>query len=221
MMSSIVLAGGEGKRLGRGKIWETIGQRSLIERVIDCLAPLSDEILIVAASKSEKETLASKLMGGLSDVGQPTPLPLNLLRKIKVITDIYPGKGALGGLYTGLVASSSFHSLVVAADMPFLSPSLLDYLIRLSSDFDVVIPQVQGMLEPLHAVYSKDCLPWIEKQIAENNLKVSGFLDKVKVRYIGETEIDRFDAEHLSFFNVNTLADLEKAKQIAFKVSFV
>jgi molybdopterin-guanine dinucleotide biosynthesis protein A len=218
-MTSIVLAGGEGRRLSKEKIWEKIGQRRLIERVIDCLAPLSEKILIVVASKSDVTLSEAKGLKGAEILrfAQNDNRVRDKLGQIKIIADIYPGKGALGGLYTGLAAASSFHSLVVAADMPFLSPSLLGYLMGLSPDFDAVIPRVRGMLEPLHAVYSKNCLPWIEEQIIENNLKVSGFLGKVKARYVDENEIDRFDAEHLSFLNINTLADIEKAEEIAFR----
>ena len=192
MVTSIVLAGGKGKRLGRAKISEMICGRTLCQRAIDSLVPISDEILVVVAQ------------------GQPEP---ELTTKVKVVSDIYPDKGALGGIYTGLVASGSFHNLVVACDMPFLNPSLLRYLIKVSPGFDVVIPRVEKVkLEPLHVVYSKNCLTPILQQIQQGNLKVNGFLGQVKVRYVEEAEIEEFDAEHLSFFNINTSADLRRAR---------
>ena len=191
-MNSIVLAGGRGLRLGRGKLSETIGGRTLLQRVIDCLIPLSNEILVVIAQ------------------GQSEPaLPGSVVR---IVTDLYPGKGALGGIYTGLVASSSFHNLVVACDMPFLNSLLLGYMIQLSPGFDVIIPRVEAKLEPLHAIYSRDCLTPIRQQIEQGNLKISNLLERVKVRYVEEGEINRFDPKHLSFFNINTRTDLEMAK---------
>jgi len=191
-MTSIVLAGGKGLRLGRDKLSEMIGGRTLLERVIDCLSLVSDEILVVIAQ------------------GQPKPA----LPPTKVVVDLYPGKGALGGIYTGLVAAQSFHSLVVAADMPFLNPSLLRYLIQVSPTFDAVIPMIKGELEPLHAIYSKNCLAPIQQQIEQGKIRVRDFLDQVRVRYVEEAEINRFDPKNRSFFNINTLADLGKARAL-------
>jgi molybdopterin-guanine dinucleotide biosynthesis protein A len=191
-MTSIVLAGGKGLRLGRNKLSEMIGERTLLERVINRLTLVSSEILIVIAQ------------------GQPKPA----LPPTKVVVDLYPGKGPLGGIYTGLVAVQSFHSLVVAADMPFLNLSLLRYLIQVSPNYDVIIPKIKDELEPLHAIYSKNCLAPIQQQIEQGKLKVRDFLDQVRVRYVEEAEISRFDPKNLSFFNINTLADLGKARAL-------
>ena len=195
-ISCIVLAGGKGLRLGRDKVSETIGRRSLLQRVLSNISSLSSDIIIVTA----KEQSFPQLTG---------------YSKLRVITDAYPGKGALGGIYTGLTASESFYSLVVASDMPFLNPALLEYMIQLAANFDVVTPRVGSMVEPLHAVYSKDCLAPIEGLIKQGNLKVSDLLPLVRVRYVEAEEIDSFDPKHLSFFNINTEADLETAREIA------
>lgn len=191
-MTSIVLAGGKGLRLGRDKLSEMIGDRTLLERIIDRLSLVSGEILIVIAQ------------------GQPKPA----LPPTKVVVDLYPGKGPLGGIYTGLVAAQSFHSLVVAADMPFLNLSLLRYLIQVSPTYDVILPRIKDELEPLHAIYSKNCLVPIQQQIEQGKLKVRDFLGQVRVRYVEEAEISRFDPKNLSFFNINTLADLGRAKAL-------
>ncbi len=135
--------------------------------------------------------------------------------KVRTVFDLYPGKRALGGVYTGLVHSTSFHNLVVACDMPFLNTELLRYMIELSSGFDAVVPRLGGKVEPLHAVYSKNCLTPIEELMEQGDLRVYRLLDLVKVRYVEQREIDRFDPEHLSFFNINTKADLEKAEELA------
>lgn len=191
-MTSIVLAGGKGLRLRRDKLSQMIGDRTLLERVVGRLNSLSGEILIVIAQ------------------GQPKPA----LPQTKVVVDLYPGKGALGGIYTGLITAQSFHVLVVAADMPFLNPSLLRYLIQVSPTYDVIIPRIKDELEPLHAIYSKNCLVPIQQQIEQGKLKVRDFLDQVRVRYVEEAEINRFDPEKLSFFNINTPADLGRAKAL-------
>ena len=180
-------------RLGRNKILETLGGKTLIERVVECLAPISDQVIIATIP------------------GQQLP---QLNHHVEIVFDAYPGKGSLGGLYSGLKAARSFHSLVVAADMPFLNQPLLSYMMEIASDFDVVIPRLGGFVEPLHAIYSKRCLEAIETQIKSGQLSMKGFFSKVKARYLDEIELDRFDPAHLSFFNINTKADLEKAKDL-------
>ena len=69
-----------------------------------------------------------------------------------MVTDTYPGKGPLGGIYTGLGAAESFYNLVVACDMPFLNQTLLDNMIQNSANFDLVVPRLGNMVESLHAV---------------------------------------------------------------------
>jgi len=121
----------------------------------------------------------------------------------------------LVGIYTGLTASDSFYNLVVACDMPFLNRGLLQYMIQIADSFDVVVPRLGNMVEPLHAVYSKNCLAPAESLLKQGNLSVYQLFPLVKVRYVEAEEIDRFDPQHLSFFNINTEADLETARKLA------
>lgn len=195
-MTSIVLAGGRSLRLGRQKFMELIAGESLIERVIGRLSLLGNEILIVI---SQRQAM----------------IPLSLSPGAKTVADLYPGKSSLGGIYTGLVLSTCCHNLVVACDMPFLNLDLLRYMIDLSPDFDIVIPRIGDEMEPLHAVYSKNCQAPIERLLKQDNLKITDFFDSVRVRYVDKDELDRFDPEHLSFFNINTQADLKRAKVLA------
>ena len=194
-VSSIILAGGKSSRLGREKHAEVIAGKSLIERVISRLQPLSTEILLVI-SQSQSEISFS-------------------LPEVKTLVDIYPRKGSLGGIYTGLVNSTHTNNIVVACDMPFLNPDLLGYMIDLSPDFDIVIPRIGTELEPLHAVYSKNCIAPMKDLIERGHFKIDRFFDSVKVRYIEEKELNRLDPEHMSFFNINTQEDLEKAIMLA------
>ena len=197
-MTAIVLAGVKGGRLGRDKTLEKVGGHTMLQRVMDCITLICDEIIVVIAQ------------------GQPRP---SLSAEANVVVDLYPGKGSLGGIYTGLVASGSFHNLVVACDMPFLNSSLLRYLNKVSSGFDVIIPRDRGgKLEPLHAIYSKNCIDPINRQLQQGYLKIDGFLEQVNVRYVEEAETNEFDPQRLSFFNINTPADLEKARAMQKKV---
>jgi len=193
-VTSIVLAGGKNLRLGRSKALEVIGGKSLIERVIERLEPITNQFLIVTSrEKSEFPTS----------------------NEIEVLTDIYPERGPLGGIYTGLLASRSSRSIAVACDMPFLNNELLSYMIDLLQDFDAVVPRWQnGMLEPLHAVYAKSCLDTMKTRLENERLGIHRFLNEINVRYIEEEECRQFDLELLSFFNINRPSDLKRATKL-------
>jgi molybdopterin-guanine dinucleotide biosynthesis protein A len=190
-MTSIVLAGGKSLRLGRNKALEEIGGRRLIERVIERLSRLGNDIIVVTSSRSQ-----------LPDLG------------LRIVTDSYPGKGNLVGIYSGLKEISSHHAIVVGCDMPLLNVALLRHLTELSNGFDVVIPRIGDELEPLHAVYSRNCIAPIEATLSEGKFRIIDFFPSVKVRYVESAEIDRFDPRHLSFFNINSEADLKRAQSL-------
>ncbi len=196
----IVLAGGKGLRLGHEKASEAVGNKSLIQRVASSLSFFSSDIIVVTAA----EQLFPRF------IGYP---------KLRIVTDTYPGKGSLGGIYTGLAASDSFYNLVVACDMPFLNQALLDYMMQISANFDLVVPRLGNMLEPLHALYSKKCLAPIECLLKQGNLNIRELFGLVRVRYVEATEIDKFDPKHLSFFNINTEADLRTARELEREIS--
>ena len=195
-IDSIVLAGGKSLRLGHDKVLERVGKKSLLEQVVSRVDSLSREIIIVTAKE--------RTFGPLSD--HP---------KIKIVSDIFPGQGSLGGIYTGLKKSSSFLNLVVAADMPFLNESLLRYMIEVSDGYDFTLPNVDGLYEPLHAVYSKNCIAPIETILGQGKKVIIELFNYVKVKFIGAEEIDRCDSKRLSYFNINNKEDLELARKIA------
>lgn len=124
-MTSIVLAGGRSLRLGQNKLTMTMAGQSLMQRVIACLVPLGSEVIVAFSQRGENPAL---------------PFP-----EVKAVFDLYPGKGALGGIYTGIITSGSFHNLVVACDMPFLNVELLRYLSQLSRDLTWFSPSWEGM----------------------------------------------------------------------------
>ncbi|MEE9399595.1 MAG: molybdenum cofactor guanylyltransferase [Dehalococcoidales bacterium] len=192
----IVLAGGKGMRFGANKVLQIFGTEYLLHRVLARVGCLSSAITIACADEHDDFDI----------MDHP---------KLKIISDIYPGKGPLGGIHAGLTASSSYYNLVVASDMPFLNQDLLDYMIRLSAGFDLVIPRLGNFFEPLHAVYSKGCLAPIEVLIRQDNLSILQLLPLVKARYIEAEDIKRFDPRYLSFFNVNTKSDLAIARSLA------
>jgi len=197
--SAIILAGGKSLRLGYNKVLEIVGNKSLLEGVISRVASLSREIIVVATEEQV--------------IPQFTDYP-----DLQIVTDIYPGKGPLGGIYTGLKTSTSPCNLVVAADMPFLNKELLVYMLGLVDGVDLVAPRVGGQVEPLHAVYMQSCLLMIEKMMKEGELGVHKLFSRLNVRYVEVDEISRFDPEQRSFFNVNTEGDLRLARELVVRV---
>jgi molybdenum cofactor guanylyltransferase len=198
-LSCIVLAGGKSSRLGRNKIFEKLGNLNLLERVLTSLSSFKSEIIVVVARDS--------------CIPQLTNYP-----GLRVVEDIYPGKGSLGGVYTGIALSKTFYNVVVACDMPFLNVDLLGYMVGLAENYDVVIPKTEdGILEPLHAVYSRNCLIPMEYLLKQNRLSILELFPMVQVKYIDSPQINRFDSKHLSFFNINTEAELQTGQGLVEK----
>ena len=190
--SGIVLAGGQSRRLGRDKAVEAVGGQPLIQRVIQRLSQVACEIVVVVADQTQAERF-----------------PLD--QGHRVTLDLYPGKGSLGGIFSGLTAARQEWGLVVPCDMPFLNLELLRYLMSRREGFDAVVPMLEGRPEPTHSLYSKTCLQSMEQRLKADDLKISEFFDQVRVDYVAEEEIVALDPHFLSFFNVNSPSDLDRA----------
>ena len=195
--TGIILTGGEGQRLGGNKALLELGGRSLLARAVAKVRPLCAEVIVV---------------GGLSAADQ--------VPGTRFVADIHPGHGALGGIHAGLQASYTEYSLVVGCDMPFLNSDLLRYMIGqveghdvCCTAADVIIPRLKGLLEPLHALYSRNCLEPIVRLLAQGGGRIISFFPQVRVRYIEAAEVDRFDPQHRSFFNINTPEDWQQAQR--------
>jgi molybdopterin-guanine dinucleotide biosynthesis protein A len=188
-----VLAGGLSRRMGRDKAFLPIGGRPVIQRVLDRVSQVSDDVIIVTnAPDRYRFCTACRLVG-----------------------DVFPGKGSLGGIYTALTLARNYYCLIVACDMPFLSVSLLQHLVSLAPGYDVVVPRIADRLETTHAVYSTACLDAIRQQITLDDLRIRSFFDGMRVRVVEQTEVARYDAELRSFLNMNTPSDWERLQQLA------
>lgn len=158
-----ILAGGASRRMGRNKALLAFRGKPLIRHQLDVLSPLFSEILISA--------------------NDPAPYsPFGL----RVVPDLFAEPCSLSGIHALLKAATAPRVFVVACDLPFLHPGLIRKLLAIPGDFDVVVPEANDGLEPLHAIYSRSCLPSIEKAAADAHWKVSGFyaglwVDKVPV----------------------------------------
>ncbi len=173
-------------RLGVDKMRLTLGRgRTLLQQVVDSLAEVCQEVILVGGHAYEEVPAGAR-----------------------AVPDVYPGTGSLGGIYSGLLAATYSHSLAVACDMPFLCRPLLKYMVERDREYDVLIPCMGDHLEPLHAIYSKQCLGPIQGVLDRGHLKILDFFDQVRVRHLEEAEVDRFDPEHRSFLNINTVEEL-------------
>jgi molybdopterin-guanine dinucleotide biosynthesis protein A len=174
--------------MGQNKALMQLGGERLVDRVVRTLRTSCDALLMVT---NTPEVYA--------DVG------------IRMVGDVWPGKGSLGGIYSALYHATTPYVLVVACDMPFLQPASLTYLIEQIGDHDVVIPEVLGEQQPLHAIYARTCLQPIKRRLEADRLRIVGFLPDVRVRTVTAAELQPFDPELLAFQNLNTPEEFEAA----------
>jgi molybdopterin-guanine dinucleotide biosynthesis protein A len=192
-VTGVIQAGGKSTRMGgQPKALLELGGRRIIERVLDAVAPVVDDVLIV--------TNTPDLYGFLG-------LPM--------VGDAWPDHGSLGGIFTGLSAAAGEVAFTVACDMPFLHREVVRLVVARAGEADVVIPRVGPTLETMHAVYAKACLPHIETRLRAGRLKIVGFFEDVRVVEIAEAEVARHRAPEAVFMNVNTPAELERARALA------
>ena len=188
-VSAVILAGGRGERLGQDKATLDLGGVTLLQRVLDTLAPLSDDLIVVLRHDQAFSVPAAR-----------------------IVRDLEPYRGVLAGMAAGLAAARHVWSLVVACDMPFINPRLVRYMYRQRSGYDIVVPRPSVGLEPLHALYHRRCLGPVHGALAGGGRRVISFYESLRVRYIEEPEIEALDPLQLSFFNVNTAEDLDLAR---------
>jgi molybdopterin-guanine dinucleotide biosynthesis protein A len=195
MFSVSIQAGGESRRMGQDKALMPFLGRPLIQRVVDRLSPIADEVLVTTNNPEDYRFLG---------------LPL--------FPDLKPGRGALGGLYTALSSASGEAVAVVACDMPFASALLIEAARRLlvGEEADVVIPDSGGGMEPMHAVYRREtCLPAIESAIEADKWRLISWFPQVKVRVLQPDEIKEYDPHRLAFWNLNTPEEFAEAEERA------
>jgi molybdopterin-guanine dinucleotide biosynthesis protein A len=205
MLTICIQAGGQSSRMGEDKALKTFLGRPLIQRVIERLSPIADEMIVTTNRPEDYSFL-----------------------KLPLVSDLKPGRGALGGLYTAIASASHPFVAVVACDMPFASAALLEAAshLMIGEGADVVIARVASPAkqggkseegyEPLHAIYRREtCLPAIEDAIEAGQWKVVAWFPEVNVRVLTTDEIKQYDPTSLAFWNVNTPDEFLKAEQIA------
>jgi len=191
-VTGVLLAGGKSRRMGSDKRFLHVGEKTLFDRTLNTLRKVFADVLVVIAQDSE-----------------PLDAPVPVLR------DVIPNCGSLGGLFTGLKQSNTPYVFVVACDMPFLDPQVIQALIQRRGDADVVMAKMHG-LQPMHAVYGKRCLPVMEDMLNSGDLKIQHVINSplLQVSLVEEQDLKQIDPSGKSFLNVNTPSDLDAARTI-------
>jgi molybdopterin-guanine dinucleotide biosynthesis protein A len=193
-MTGIILAGGKNSRMGINKAFLEIDGTRLIDNILAVYQKIFSEIIIVTND----------------------PLSYMEFSDTVLVTDIYKEKGAVGGIYTGLFYATYDYSFVAACDMPFLNEDFIIYLTGQIRKHDIIVPELSEGFQPLHAIYSRNCLSHIKKLLISDKLKITGFYKEVRLLSIPEEKIKPFNKDGRLFLNFNTPEDLEKEQQGSF-----
>lgn len=197
MITVVLQAGGASTRMGKDKAFLSFLGVPLINRLMDRFQQLSVEMLIISNNPT-----------AFQDIDLP------------IFEDIRPGRGALGGLLTALTAASTPLVGLVAVDMPFASPELIEYMVDqlLESSWDGIIPSTHYGLEPLHAVYRKEsCLPLVKQAIDQDLWQMKAWHHQANLNILDpEKTLEISGSEH-TFLNLNTPEEFRAAEETARK----
>lgn len=194
--TGIILAGGKSSRMGENKALLAVNGETVIERLVRELQSVTNDILIVTNTPEDYHFLP-----------------------VKKVSDRYPNKGPLAGIESGLYHSTNDKNIIVACDMPFVAAETMEWLLSHLEGYSAVIPEVNGQIHPLLAVYHKRVREIVEKCLEANDLKLQIFLNQLKVKKVTEEDMTRHRLVNFeqSFFNMNDPSDWRKAIQISSK----
>ncbi len=193
-MSVIILAGGASSRMGQNKALMKLGEKTMIERVVEPLSNLFQEIIIIT----------------------DTPEDYEFLKEVKFARDaiIMDKKNSLLGIYSGLIVAKYSCVFAIACDMPNINIRLIQQMIDEYKEEDILIPFINPHYEPLHALYNKSCIPLMKKFLENNCYKIIDLLKQLDVKLIEKETILKFDPLMLCFNNVNTYEEYIQINKI-------
>jgi molybdopterin-guanine dinucleotide biosynthesis protein A len=196
MRSGIVLAGGRSTRFGGGeKSLRLVGGKRMICRVIDALSGIVDEVVISVRDECQRDILYPTISG------------------YTFVYDEITGIGPLAGVYSGLSLARGDYVVIVACDMPFISPKAIELLFTKAEGHEAAVPRHDNdLFEPLHAVYRrKPMLKAVKESIDSGESKISAPLKRLTdVVYVPSEEIAKVDPGLDTFLNVNRVEDMER-----------
>ena len=186
-MTGIVLIGGQSTRFGADKVVARVGPTVLIERVVETLAPLFHEVILIGHRRKG-------------------------LQGYRVVEDLVPGSGPLGGIYTALSIAKTPRCFVFAGDMPNLNQALIRHMMEMEVDHDALVPLWSRGKEPLHAIYQRRVMPVVESMLERGILRTLDLLENVNTVLVPEEVIRAYGDPQVVFANVNTLQDLDRIR---------
>ena len=192
--SIAINAGGQSSRMGTNKAFVVIDGRPMIERIIERVTGLNQaETFLVTNTPEDYAYLG-----------------------LRMVADVLLDSGSLGGIYTALHHSPTPYTLVLACDMPFINPAILQKMLDLADGKnEVIVPRVDGYPQGLHAIYQQNCQPHIQAKLEAQRLKVIGFYNEVQVCYLDEDAYQPLDPHGVAFMNINTPEELAEANRLA------
>lgn len=185
--SAVILAGGKSSRMKTNKAMLNLHGKSLLQIIVDQLTPFFEEILLISNDPDYYRQFGLPIYG-----------------------DLFANRGPLAGIHAGLEHISGKGAFFIACDMPFFSPLLAGELLAELGQYQVVVPQKGRFLQPLHAAYRKDCLPFIEQTLYSERAKIISFFDLVQVKYYDMNQHPEYNWDRI-FFNVNTPEEYRSA----------
>jgi len=190
--SGAILAGGKSSRMKFNKAFAEVGNKPVINIIIEKFDRLFDETIII----SNEPQLYSHL-------------------NHQVFTDIYPRMGPVSGIHSALCHASYDQIFVLGCDMPFMSMDLVEHMISRLGDYDSVVPEIDSYLQPLSAVYSRKCIPVLKACLEERRVKLVRIFEELNALTLPRYELEKFGIVEELFLNINDIEALSMASQIA------
>ena len=186
--SGFVLAGGRSSRMGTDKAFLELEGRTLLARALDLLHGLTPEVRIV---------------GPAARFAAYAP----------VVEDVYAGRGPLAGIHAALSTSTTELNLILAVDLPFVTDSLLRFVVEQARACQAVVtvPRIAGGYQPLCAVYHRAFVTPAQAALESGRNKIDALFASTTTRILEESELSRVAFNAAMFENLNTPEDLRRA----------
>jgi molybdenum cofactor guanylyltransferase len=192
--TGVILAGGANTRFsGEQKTLMKIGGIRILDRIFEVMTAVFDDIILVTNTPEQY-----------------------LAWNATIVTDLLPVKSSLNGIHTGLFYARTDYAFFTAGDTPFLKREMVAAVVDgISPGIDIVMPETGYGREPLCAVYARNCLESARTSIENGRFKIMRTFRKKNIKVISEKAARKADPHLISFFNVNTPEDLQRARSIA------
>jgi molybdopterin-guanine dinucleotide biosynthesis protein A len=176
--------------MGRDKATVLLDGKPLIAHVFDVAKRVFTDIMVVSSLHTAVDGI-----------------------KARVVKDILPLPGSLTGIVSALIASDTDYVFVLGGDMPFITAEAMRYVVEAAAGEDIIIPQTEGGLEPMHALYRRSCISPMLAALGRGHMKITGLLALLQVKVLPPDPVF-FNRGVSVFMNINTEEDLRRAERL-------